>query len=88
MKSKRLKNLDKNVSYAFIGRWSDGKIGWCVPVYLDGYGDTKHGRRSPARPTARDMSHFKDVTVTLCKVTVEVVKDKLGREIRRTVKES
>lgn len=68
----------KTVGYGYVGRWRDGTLGWMLPAHLGGY----------ARPAEPPSDLFQQIAlpkdrVVLCRITVEVIKDSLGREITR-----
>lgn len=73
------KNKNKNVGYGFFGRWNSGEIGWSAPTHISGM-----GRRHPDRPTTTDWN--KEQPHYLCKVTIELVKNKKGFPITRYLK--
>lgn len=65
----------KTVGYGYVGRWGDGTVGWAMPRHLSG------STRFAEPPVQQDWTRGE--TAVLCRVTVEVVRDKRGREIRR-----
>jgi hypothetical protein len=70
------RDKNKSVAYGWTGRWSDGQIGWCVPQFV------YNNIREVAYPCPH-MPDLKGVKLVKCRITVEVVKDKRGRETRR-----
>lgn len=76
------KNKDVQVGYGYVGRWNDGSIGWFLPNHCSG------GRRNcdGISQFALENGIAKGETFALCRITVEVVHDKRGREIRRVVR--
>ena len=62
----------QSVSFGWVGRWSDGTLGWFLPHHL---AYPPNGPEVPAGETA-----------VLCRITVELVRDSMGREIRKIVK--
>lgn len=75
-----MRKRDKSVSKAWVGRFYDGTIGWCVPEHLAGF-----ERASANAPSGRAYVAPDDEFV-LCRITVEVLHDKRGREITRKAK--
>lgn len=82
MKSR--KNKNKTIGFGYVGQWIDGTLGWSMPEFVSGSGKgTKTDRkyadkpRNEGRPWAADEPHY------LCKITVELIKDKRGRPIVR-----
>lgn len=90
--SKRKKPLQKPaqqkaVSYAFVGLWNDGRLGWKTPEYL-----CQNGRRYPDRShehaalAEKYPDVYADDTTVLVKITMEVVNDKQRKPILRRPK--
>lgn len=77
MKKKAQKK--KLISYAYVGKWDDGELGWNLPAYLTRY-DTLD---RPAKPYME--SHTIGKPHYLCKVTIELVKSRApnGRQLQR-----
>ncbi len=75
-----VKDLDKVIGYGWIGRWNDGQIGWGLPDCLSDNLTAVADMGPPGRP------HAPGEMVIKCRITVEVVHDKRGREIRKKVK--
>jgi hypothetical protein len=79
-------NKNKTVSYGYVGRWHDGSLGWVMPKFLS----DNYGPKHPAVPRLQDnpfVSAFEDVPLfEKCKITIEVVKNKKGKAIRRRIK--
>jgi len=73
-------SLGKNkvVGFAWVGRWVNGEIGWAMPKTISGW------------PSHTDYSRWDAIEdgheLTLCKVTVEVVGNKNGKEIKKRFK--
>jgi hypothetical protein len=74
---------NKTIGYGFVGRWYNGSVGWCMPRHLSQ--SSVRGRSEPPSDVFDENAKDGDCAV-LCKITVEVVHDKLGREIRRKKK--
>lgn len=72
---------EKSVGYGFVGKWEDGQLGWFLPNHL-----TATGRRLPDIAAAHPNWSNIGERSYLCKITVELVRDKLGRPIIRKVK--
>lgn len=70
---------DKTISKGWIGRWNDGSIGWCSPEHLSGH------TRWADKPAERYYVSNKD-WFYMCKITVEVLKNKKGNYIKRSAK--
>ena len=66
----------KSTGYGYVGKWRDGTLGWFMPKHLDGYGNMK--------PNPEDWNIGE--TGYLCKITIKLMKDKLGRNITRKVR--
>lgn len=75
---RKKKSRTRTVGYGYVGRWMDGTLGWAMPEHLDSY-----GRRHTNKPDRKVKRYMRDEPVYLCKITVQVVKDKRGREIIR-----
>lgn len=71
----RKSSKTKTVSLGWCGRWSDGTIGWFMPVHCSGYSDSPN-----------DHPSFKGEKCIRVRITVEQVFDKRGRPIERIVK--
>lgn len=69
------KNKNKIVGYGWSGRWIDGQIGWFISPHVDGY---FHAIFPPA-----SNDNCKGEPCYKVKITVEVVKDRRGKEIIR-----
>jgi len=78
------KNPNKTVGYAFVGRWKSpaNMLGWAMPNFISPHTGKKRRAERIRDATAKGWG-FKDDMLTLCKITIEVAKDKNGREIRR-----
>lgn len=67
-----MKNKDKVMILGWSGRWKDGSIGWFMPKHASGYDEPPITNiNSQGKPCYR------------VRVTVEVLRDKKGREIVR-----
>ena len=67
----------KAVGYGFVGQWADGTIGWCLPEHMaSGSLIEPPSRIGRANSTRADR-------FLLCRITVAVVRDSLGRSITR-----
>ena len=71
---------EKLVAFGFVGRWKNGSLGWHVPAFL--YRSTGR-RRYPTRPERTAWNE--DTPMELCRITIEPMRDKLGRRIVRYV---
>lgn len=78
-----MKSKDRVTGYGYVGRWRDGIIGWSIPPCL-----APINTRDRPREASAFFDRFSLTTdrAVLCKITIEVVHDKLGREIRRKPK--
>jgi hypothetical protein len=70
----------KSIGYGYVGKWNDETLGWCMPRHLS---DTRAGGVN----TARVEGYNRDEPVYLCKITVEQIKDSLGRPIVKYLKD-
>jgi hypothetical protein len=78
--TKRIEVPKSVTSYAYVGLWDDGQIGWCLPSHANKY-DTVH---SPAPATDRWEEHAENGDrAYICRITVEQILDSLGRPITR-----
>lgn len=72
------KNMKKEVGYGYVGLWSDGTLGWCLPEHLSPY------IKYPQKITAEDWNvgewSYK------CKITIEPIKNEKGKITRRKIK--
>ena len=59
---------NKVVTYAYVGRWSNGELGWNMPNHANGQKD-----RPEMMDTKRGQWCDKDDIFELCRVTVEVI---------------
>lgn len=63
----------KSSGYGYVGMWTHPEgLGWCLPPHL-----LKYGAEKPANDWHRNEPLY------LCKITVQMVKDKNGRPIVR-----
>ncbi len=69
-------SADKAVGFGWVGRWSDGTIGWILPDHLLCY---PKGTEAPDHRPYVDP----DKRLVRCRITVEVLKDRCGRPITR-----
>lgn len=68
--------MKKSVGYGFVGKWRDGTLGWCLPKHL------AQGNNTP------DIEPWnQNEKAVLCKITVEKVMRKDGREIAMFMRE-
>jgi hypothetical protein len=67
---------EKTVTYGYVGRFNDGKIGWLLPGCAGGY---KHGT-DPLSDRALDYG--KGETFELCRITIEVVPGARKKHVR------
>jgi len=74
MKRKGKSTKTKTVGYGYVGTWRDGTIGWSMPKFVEAYPMSIH---SSNHEFSKDSPHY------LCKITIELVKDKKGRKITR-----
>lgn len=74
------RDSNKTVGYGYVGRWQDKVIGWALPSYIHPY--NRRGLAEQPSQLFHENAQPDDRAV-LCRITVEVVKDKLGREITR-----
>lgn len=73
---KRKRNHDISVGRGWVGRFIDGDIGWNTPNHCTGF--------ATITDSSMDRSGLgPDDTLYLCRITVEVLKDKRGRYITR-----
>jgi hypothetical protein len=79
----RKKNMSRTIGYGYVGRWNDGTLGWCLPA-----------RVSPCMPSMRlseraephpDWSNIGEPSY-LCKITIQLVKNKRGKPTMRKIK--
>ena len=74
------KASNKSVSYAYVGRWLDGSLGWNVPTHI-------HRSETRKRPRSVKLSdtegHGIGEWAELCKITIEPVKNEKGKPVRR-----
>jgi len=68
---------EKTVSYGWVGRWRDGTLGWFMPQFA-----CACGTDAPSREKLQKYAE-PDTRFTLCKITVEQVRDKNGKPINR-----
>ncbi len=73
--TRRNASPDKTVGFGWVGRWYGGDIGWNLPNHLTGH------REETAAPHSRVV--LLDDRFVKCRITIEVVKDSLGRPITR-----
>lgn len=59
---------DKVVTYAYVGRWLNGQLGWQMPSHASGHKDRPEGMDSERGKYCDDNDLFE-----LCRITVEVV---------------
>ena len=79
---KETPKFKKVVGYGYTGLWQSGKPGWWMPDFINN-SDT---RRRPSRKFKErelDTSIGVNNRLYLCKITVQIVKDKRGRPIIR-----
>lgn len=77
--------LPKNVTgYGYSGVWSDNKLGWWMPCHIHQLDSRKYPHVSGIE-RSNDYTSLNERTY-LCKITVTLVKDKLGRPITRQVR--
>ncbi len=70
----------KTVGYGYVGRWSDGELGWAMPGFVD-TGKDNAARRRGTRGSACKGSYARNAKLELCRITIEPVKDSRGRPI-------
>lgn len=68
---------ERSVGYGYVGRWSDGTLGWFLPDHLTG------DKWTNDPPSTHECAH--NATFVLCRVTVEQVFDSRKRAITRRV---
>lgn len=78
----RKQNTTKTVGYVYVGRWSDETLGWIIPKHVYGW-----GKNLPSIPKLSEMGEWaRDAELVKCKITLEVVKGKNGKPIKRRIK--
>lgn len=73
-----MKTPRKTVGYGYVGVWRDGDLGWVLPWCVTGKSDA----RNPTYPSENHFVSDEDVFYK-CRITVELVKGKNGKPIRR-----
>lgn len=69
----------KTVGYGYVAVWRNGKLGWGVPRYVTGNG--------PRYPNHLEVTKSQDGEWSYkCKITIELVKGKNGKPIRRKMR--
>jgi hypothetical protein len=68
---------EKSVGYGYVGVWNTGDLGWVLPEHLT---CNSFSREFPDK----DFIYPED-DLFLCKITVELVKDRKGRPIIRHI---
>jgi hypothetical protein len=76
-----MRSEEKTVGYGYVAPWCDGTLGWAVPRFLGG-----HGPRCPEIPDLLSHPYAEGALLVKCKITIEVVKGKSGKPIRRRIK--
>jgi hypothetical protein len=71
---------EKSVSYGYVGRYSDGKLGWGGPRYLGGCTDRPD--MDGYEKVKADPVTYRPAEFVLCRITVEAVPGKRSRWIR------
>jgi len=64
---KKKVNKNKLVAYGYVGRWSDGTLGWFLPRHLSQY-DTLSKPSSPDKTFDSMVGELAE----LCKITIEI----------------
>lgn len=72
---------EKVVGYGYVGRWGDGTLGWFLPMHLSSYGE-----KYPAIPSGNKYEFCHGELAEKCKITIEPLKNKNGKPIRRRIK--
>jgi hypothetical protein len=72
----------KTIGYAYVGVWSDGTLGWCLPAHLTHDPKRTYSRRyaEPCEPHP-DWSNIGEPSY-LCKITIERVPNVRMRRIK------
>jgi hypothetical protein len=79
-KFKKKRNKDKVISYGYVGRWRDGTLGWSCPSIVRGYRDRQLREKPEVQDFNENQPHY------LCKITIELVKNKKGKHIMKRLK--
>ena len=75
MKRKGKLGKNKSVGYGWVGRWNGEELGWVLPTHLSG--------EDVERPD-KDYNWVRNKDqLTLCKITIEAVKNKRGKNITK-----
>lgn len=77
-------NPDYVIGYGYVGRWENlnHSLGWSMPEVVAGSCSSKMARRYQQRPpTVTDRPWAAGKPHYLCKITIELVRDTLGRPI-------
>lgn len=70
------RTANKVVGYGYVGEWSDGTLGWCLPKHLSG--ERFPADKCAAHPTWSNIGE----PSYLCKITIERVPGKRMRRIK------
>lgn len=73
------------VGYGYVGVWSDGTLGWCMPKHVSSHDkDVKSARRYVHKVDATEWNTGSQSY--LCRITIAPVRDSRGRFIVRRIK--
>ena len=76
-----MKVKDKTVGYGYVGRWSDGTLGWFMPMCM-----SNNSERHPYIPSGKEYSFCWGELAEKCRITIEPIKNHKGLPIRRRIK--
>ena len=76
-----MKKKEKVVGYGYVGRWSDGTLGWFMPMHM-----SNNSEKYPHIPRGRGYLFCRGELAEKCKITIEPVKNSKGLPIRRRIK--
>jgi len=69
---------NKTVGYGYVGEWSDGTLGWCLPNHISGTSREEETEPCASHP---EWSNIGEPSY-LCKITIERVPGVRMRRIK------